>query len=245
MKKKKIERFRVNRKNEATMQKDEQVQNFTFIDLISGQICYGIIYGIGAKKLAQELNVRLEEAEKFLNDFKHIFPRINIWIRDTLSQFRARNFLTTVTGRRKTFSARNSKLDRQIINTTIQGSAADIFKLAIINIDKNLLMNNNYANFCKFLLQIHDELIFELKNEFLDEISRKIKFEMENCFNLKNLNLAAKLKFGDDWGEMEISKIRLAKLTAKMINLQKKTLHIPYVTILISRTQVLRSSHVT
>ena len=134
-------------------------------------INFGIIYGISQYGLAKQINVSNYEAEEFLNSYFAKFPEIKVYMDQTIKFCRKSGYVNNIFGRRshflnindKNYNVRNFQ-ERAAINAPIQGSAAEIMRLAMIKLEKEL--NNQKNQKTKMLLQIHDELIFETpKNE--------------------------------------------------------------------------------
>lgn len=125
---------------------------------------------------------------------------------------RARKFayIETVSGRRRYLpdinsidSGRRSKAERQAVNSTIQGSAADISKLAMLEMDKCLRQRRSTWKNVNLVLHVHDELVYEAPKGMVEDVIRKLKRSMENCFSL-NVPLRVKIKSGSDWGTMQV-----------------------------------------
>ena len=171
-------------------------------------INFGIIYGITQYGLAKQISVSNVEALDFINAYFKKFPEIKDYMSTTVNSCRKQGYVTNIFGRRihlrgindKNFSVRSFQ-ERAAINAPIQGSAADIIRLAMIKIDK-ILEDNKKA---KMLLQIHDELIFEcqIKDEKL--IKKIIKQEMVSVSNsdhhMFSIPLEVSINSGNNWGE--------------------------------------------
>ena len=148
-------------------------------------INFGIIYGISQYGLAKQINVTNHEAEEFLNAYFLKFPEIKIYMDRTIKFCRKSGFVNNIFGRRSHFININDKnynirnfQERAAINAPIQGSAAEIMRLAMIRLDKKLSDQKNQNT--KMLLQIHDELIFETPKEEAKRISKIIIDEMSS-----------------------------------------------------------------
>ena len=143
-------------------------------------INFGIIYGISQYGLAKQISVSNSEAAEFLKSYFKKFPEIKDYMNSTINFCRKSGYVTNIFGRRcyitgindKNYNVRNFQ-ERAAINAPIQGSAADIMRLAMININLDIEKNSNYK--AKMLLQIHDELVFETPNNELEKISPLIK----------------------------------------------------------------------
>jgi DNA polymerase theta len=186
-------------------------------------ICYGMVYGIGPKALAEQLKVDTEEAAQFMESFKSQFPRVQAFIQATINRCSTHGFITTLAGRKRhlpgihsTNVQVRSQSERQAVNSTIQGSAADIVKQAMISIDCNLVLFKHSRNpadrnesvftvLCTspgiMVLQIHDELLFEVKEECLVQVASLVQREMESAIKL-SVKLPVKLQFGASWGTL-------------------------------------------
>ena len=171
-------------------------------------INFGIIYGISAYGLAKQLKCSANEAKEFIDSYFKRFPRIRDYMEEIKSKLEENGFVETLFNRRIYINDSNSKnqrlkgfAERQAINAPIQGSAADIIKLAMVKIHKNLF---NYKNDVSMLMQVHDELVFEIKENSIDKYSKIIQEIMEHA-NLPRVSLNVNLKvdtgFGDNWAE--------------------------------------------
>jgi DNA polymerase-1 len=160
--------------------KEENEQTRRLAKLIN----YGIVYGISPQSLAQKTNLSLMTAKKLIEDYYLKFPGIKKLNKDLEEKFNAYTYTETLLGRKRFYFNRNlSDYLKIAINSPIQGSAADILKLAMIDIF-NYLKNNNLLNEVKLVLSIHDELVFEIKENILLQVKFKIKNIMENVINL-------------------------------------------------------------
>ncbi len=151
-------------------------------------INFGIIYGISQYGLAKQINVSNYEAEEFLNAYFAKFPEIKIYMDNTIKFCRKSGYVNNIFGRRSHFNSINDKnfnvrnfQERAAINAPIQGSASEIMRLAMIRIDKKLEEEKSIKS--KMLLQIHDELIFEVKKNEIKKMMKIIKDEMISVAN--------------------------------------------------------------
>ena len=169
---------------------------------------FGIIYGISAFGLAKQLSISNHEANNFIKKYFDKFPGIKKYMEDTKALCREQGYVETLCGRKcffpkikdKNFAYRSFQ-ERAAINAPIQGTAADIIKRAMIKIYEKNISNNND---CKMLLQVHDELIFEIKESKLEKYQALIRQEMENALHpLISLDvpLLVESSFGDNWDE--------------------------------------------
>ncbi|CAL9700274.1 unnamed protein product [Knipowitschia caucasica] len=193
------------------------------------QICYGIIYGMGAKSLGEQMGVEEDDAACYIESFKSRYKGINAFLKETVRNCVKNGFVQTLMGRRRylpgiTNANPHSKAhaERQAVNTTVQGSAADIVKLATVNIQKHLRkasptaplslqhvpseklqrISTFYQRGAYFVLQLHDELIYETSEENLIQVAHMVKREMESAVKLY-VKLKAKVKVGPSWGNLQ------------------------------------------
>ena len=171
-------------------------------------INFGIIYGITQYGLAKQISVSNEEALSFINSYFKKFPEIKDYMNTTIKICRKQGFVTNIFGRRihlrgindKNFSVRAFQ-ERAAINAPIQGSAADIIRLAMIKIDK-ILEERKKA---KMLLQIHDELIFECSKKDESEVKKIVKEAMTSVsisdHHMFSIPLEVSINSGNNWGE--------------------------------------------
>ena len=174
-------------------------------------INFGIIYGISQYGLAKQINVTNHEAEEFLNAYFLKFPEIKIYMDQTIKFCRKSGFVNNIFGRRSHFININDKnynirnfQERAAINAPIQGSAAEIMRLAMIRLEKKLSDQKNQKT--KMLLQIHDELIFETPKQEAKRISKIIIDEMSSVVKSEqhsfSIPLTVDLNIGENWGTL-------------------------------------------
>ena len=138
------------------------------------QICYGIIYGQGSWELSKKLQVSEEEAKEFKETFFATFPGIQEFIDSVQEKCKENGFIETIGGRIRLLPNINkngedkSRAKRQAVNSTIQGSAADLIKVAMVNLNRVILKKELDV---RLVLEMHDELIFEVRNELIQEFS--------------------------------------------------------------------------
>jgi DNA polymerase I len=171
-------------------------------------INFGIIYGITQYGLAKQISVSNEEALEFINSYFKKFPEIKEYMNTTVKTCRKKGYVTNIFGRRinlrgindKNFSVRSFQ-ERAAINAPIQGSAADIIRLAMIKID-NILEEKQKA---KMLLQIHDELIFECLKKDEEQVKKIVKDAMVSVsssdHHMFSIPLEVSINSGNNWGE--------------------------------------------
>jgi len=169
------------------------------------RINFGIIYGISPYGLARDLGITQSEAKGYIDRFFNAYPKTREYIDRLVKLATERGYAETILGRRRPLIHLNSRnvsqrnFDRRnAVNTPIQGSAADLIKLAMIRIDRLIEGGGLLA---KMLLQIHDELIFEIPEGEREQAGETIKEEMENVLSLR-LPLKVKITTGKNWGEI-------------------------------------------
>jgi DNA polymerase-1 len=165
---------------------------------------FGIIYGVSAFGLSNQTNLSRSESADLIEAYYQSYPQLKAYISSQVEFARDNGYVQTVLGRRRYLKDINSQntivrggAERNAVNAPIQGSAADIIKIAMINIH-NKLINENWKS--KMLLQVHDELVFDVHNSELEKIQPMIKHEMENAFQL-DVPLVVDLGMGENWLE--------------------------------------------
>ncbi|UOK43987.1 MULTISPECIES: DNA polymerase I [Flavobacterium] len=165
---------------------------------------FGIIYGVSAFGLSNQTNLSRSESAALIEAYYKTYPRLREYIKEQIEFARSHGYVQTVSGRRRYLKDINSAnavvrgaAERNAVNAPIQGSAADIIKIAMINIHKKLTSENWKS---KMLLQVHDELVFDVHNSELEKIKPMIKYEMENAFKLA-VPFEVDLGTGRDWLE--------------------------------------------
>ena len=174
-------------------------------------INFGIIYGISQYGLAKQINVSNYEAEEFLKAYFFKFPEIKVYMDQTIKFCRKSGYVNNIFGRKshfinindKNYNVRNFQ-ERAAINAPIQGSAAEIMRLAMIRL--NIKLNEQKKQKSKMLLQIHDELIFETHKDEVKKVSKIIKEEMmsvaKSDHHSFSIPLTIDLNTGNNWGEL-------------------------------------------
>ena len=165
---------------------------------------FGIIYGVSAFGLSNQTDLSRSEAKDLIDTYYETYPKLKAYINKQIAFARENGYVQTVLGRRRYLNDINSRnqvvrgaAERNAVNAPIQGSAADIIKIAMINIFKKL----NQGNFkSKMLLQVHDELVFDAYKPELDQLKVMVKTEMEQAFKL-NVPLLVDLGEGNNWLE--------------------------------------------
>ena len=167
-------------------------------------INFGIMYGAGPFRISQELGISRKAAQEIIKQYFIQYSGIQNYIDDTLSKARSDNYVETILGRRRYVWDVNSEnalkkqaAERVAINMPIQGSAAELIKIAMIDIQKNI--ENDKLN-SKMILQIHDELLFEYPLDEKEHLISMVKKSMENAMSLK-VPIIVDYGFGKDWFE--------------------------------------------
>ena len=165
---------------------------------------FGIIYGVSAFGLSNQTDLTRSESAALIDAYYKTYPRLKAYIQEQIEFAREHGYVETVSGRRRYLKDINSAnavvrgaAERNAVNAPIQGSAADIIKIAMINIHKRLKVENWKS---KMLLQVHDELVFDVHNSELEKIKPMIQHEMENAFKLE-VPLVVDLGEGNNWLE--------------------------------------------
>ena len=165
---------------------------------------FGIIYGVSAFGLSNQTNLSRKESKELIETYYNKYPKLKEYIAEQIAFARDKGYVETLLGRRRYLKDINSSnavvrggAERNAINAPIQGSAADIIKIAMINIQSKLI-NNEYNS--KMLLQVHDELVFDVYKPELNNIISLVKEEMENAFSLK-VPLDIDMNYGENWLE--------------------------------------------
>ena len=169
-------------------------------------INFGIIYGISAFGLSQRLNgeISRSEASQIIEEYFKQYPGVKAFQESTIEQAKSDGYVETLTGRRRylrDIDSRNGMIraaaERTAINTPIQGTAADMIKIAMVNVS-NLLDSGNYET--RMLLQVHDELVFDLRKEEQEELIPKIEQAMKDALPL-SVPIVVESGTGENWLE--------------------------------------------
>jgi DNA polymerase-1 len=164
---------------------------------------FGVLYGMGARALSQTAKVTQEEAKVFIKSYFKNFSGLKAYIDKTLGFLRENGYVKTVFGRKRYFpeffSGKPqlvSQAERMALNLTLQGLAADIIKKAMIKIDQE------FGEEIRMVLQIHDELLFEVKDEIIDKVAPRIKEIMEKVYQ-EEIPLLIEVSKGKNWAELD------------------------------------------
>ena len=165
---------------------------------------FGIVYGIGEFSLAKDLKITKKEAKEYMDIYFERYPKIKKYLENIVKDAEETGYVLTILNRRRfipEIKASNKIVkalgERLAMNAPIQGSAADIIKLAMVNVYNKL---NEKKLKSKLILQVHDELILNVKKEELEEVKKLVEDEMENAIKLK-VALDVDVNFGNTWYE--------------------------------------------
>lgn len=165
---------------------------------------FGIIYGVSAFGLSNQTDLTRSESKDLIDTYYKTYPKLRNYMSNLVDDAREDGYVSTVLGRRRYLKDINSSngvvrgaAERNAVNAPIQGSAADIIKVAMINIHKKLAEGNFKT---KMLLQVHDELVFDVPKNELEDIKTLVKTEMESAYTL-NVPLDVEVGVGNDWLE--------------------------------------------
>ena len=169
-------------------------------------INFGVIYGMSAFRLANDLGISRTQAAEFIENYFKTYSSVNDFINSTIQKTEETGFVQTIFGRKRHIANINSKnkleksgAERMAVNTPVQGSAADIVKKAMLDVSKALEEENTQA---KLILQVHDELLVECPDnpQTIEKTISIIKEKMENAVKL-NVPLKVSIEYGKNWGE--------------------------------------------
>lgn len=167
-------------------------------------INFGIIYGLSDFGLSRQLGIKREEARDYIERYLERYPKVKLFIDETLRQARTTGAVSTLLGRRRRISALTSQNaavrragERIAMNTPVQGSSADVLIAAMVG-----LANDLHGKPAWMLLQVHDELLFEIEKKHQREIAQIIRKRMEHAMDLR-VPLTVEVSAGDNWGELE------------------------------------------
>lgn len=165
---------------------------------------FGIVYGISSFGLGQDLGISRKEANEYINQYFKTYPEIKKFLDDTVAKAKENGYVTTLSGRRRPIPELNSSNfmqrsfgERIAMNSPIQGTAADIIKIAMIDVDKELRERNFKS---KIVLQVHDELLIEAYEDELEDVKNILEDKMKNAMKLK-VNMEIGIGTGKNWLE--------------------------------------------
>lgn len=173
---------------------------------IAKTVNFSIIYGISAFSLSKDLDLSVADAKAYIDSYHDLYPGVLPWLENQKQKAKDNGFVTTMLGRRRAIPDINSRnyprrqyAERQAMNAPVQGSAADLIKLAMVKLDKAF---RNSGLDAKIILQIHDELIIEVSENDLQQAAEILHREMLNAYEL-DIPLETSLEYGKNWSEME------------------------------------------
>ena len=173
---------------------------------IAKVINFSILYGKTPFGLSKELKIPMGDAKLYINKYFEEYPRVRTFLNSVLQEAKLNGFVETLYGTRRYITGINSsnknieaQADRMAVNTVVQGTAANIIKIVMVKLYEEFKDKEDI----NMLLQVHDELIFEVKNESVDKYLKEIDNIMENTIKLKNVRLAANGNVGKNWGELK------------------------------------------
>ncbi len=171
---------------------------------IAKTVNFGIIYGMSPFGLSRELKIEVSKAKEFIDAYFEKYGRVKTFLADLVDEARANGYVTTILNRRRYLPEINSQnnsvrqfAERAAINAPIQGSAADLIKIAMINIH-NILKDKKLGS--KMILQVHDELVFEVPVNEADEMREIVRKGMEEVVKL-TVPVKVQVKAGKNWLE--------------------------------------------
>ena len=167
-------------------------------------INYGVMYGMGRYGLSRQLGISAFEAQQFIDSYFATYPGVARYVEETIRQARKDGFVTTLRGRRRYLPEINSKntrvrefSERTAVNTPIQGSSADLIKIAMINLSRRMDEENLRT---RMILQVHDELVFEVPKDEVDRVRELVVREMEGALRL-SVPVKVDVGIGSNWLE--------------------------------------------
>lgn len=169
---------------------------------VAKSINFGLIYGMGYKTLSQNLKIEASLAKEYIEKYFANFTSIKSYFERVKNEAKINGYISTLSGRKRYFDFANAKpmqvamYERESINSILQGSAADIIKLAMLELYKELDADK------RLILQIHDELIFEVKDELCEKFEKRARDIMENIVKLK-VNLKTSSSIAKNWGDLK------------------------------------------
>mgnify|MGYP003293239274 CR=1 FL=1 len=176
----------------SDMRRDAKVVNF------------GVLYGMTAFRLSRDLKIPMGQAKDFIDGYFDMYQGVQGFIETTKQDAHKNGYVETLSGRRRYIAGIDSSdrmesqmAERMAVNTPVQGSAADLIKIAMIRIQKRI---NDEQLPLKMMLQVHDELVFECPRDRVEELSAMVKSEMENAMEMK-VPLVASVGQGENWLE--------------------------------------------
>lgn len=172
----------------------------------SKRVNFGIVYGMSAYGLSKDLKIDVQTAQSFIDEYFARYPKVKSYLDAQVAFVEKHGYVATILGRRRYIPEINNAnaalrqfAQRQAVNAPVQGSAADLIKLAMVNIQRQSVHRNLKS---RMILQVHDELVFEVKDREKDELALLVRQEMENAFTL-SVPVKVKVYIGKNWLQME------------------------------------------
>ncbi len=173
---------------------------------VAKAVNFGIIYGISSFGLAENLNIFTKDAKQFIDDYFKAYPGIKIYMDECIKKAHEDGYVKTLFGRKRNIPELQNKNylirssgERMALNTPIQGTSADILKMAMIKVANEIKKQNLKS---KMILQVHDELVFDCLNEEINDITTLVTDVMENICELK-VPLKVEVDYGSDWYQVK------------------------------------------
>lgn len=167
---------------------------------------FGIIYGMSEFRLSKDIGMSISEARDFINKYFETYPEVKIYMDEVVETCKKQGYVSTLLNRKRYIPTINDKnfmvrqqAQRYAMNTPIQGTGADILKLAMIEVDKALKEKNLKS---QMILQVHDELIFDVFEDELEEVMSLVKEKMENCIKM-DVPLIVEGNYAKNWCELK------------------------------------------
>ncbi len=191
-----MEVFNIPKKEDVTKQQRMAAKSINF----------GIVYGISSFGLSKQLDISVKQAKEYIDSYFSKYVGIKNWSNRIIEETKQKGYVKTITGRIRYIPEINSSNkqivsfgERMALNTPVQGTSADIIKIAMINVSKKLKEQNLKA---KILLQVHDDLLLEVPKEEENIVINMLKYEMEHAVKL-DVPLLVEVKVGTNWAEMQ------------------------------------------
>ncbi|MBR3897804.1 MAG: DNA polymerase I [Bacilli bacterium] len=169
---------------------------------VAKAVNFGIIYGISSFGLSENIGVSAKEAKEFIDTYLETYPGIKDYMEKTIKEAKEKGYVKTLFGRKRNIPELNNTVymirqsgERIALNTPIQGTAADIIKLAMVKVYKALKDNNLKS---KMIIQVHDELVFDLYKDELEKVNELVTDIMDNVYKL-NVPLNVSVAYGENW----------------------------------------------
>jgi len=173
---------------------------------VAKRVNFGIVYGMSAFGLAKDLSISNEDAREFIDRYFLRYPGVRKFLDETIKNCQQQGFVSTLLGRRREILQINNNnlalrqfAERQATNAPVQGSAADLIKIAMINVQREIERRHLSA---KMIISVHDELVFDVKRDEVDELVDLLRDKMEHSIEL-SVPLSVSIKIGPNWGDME------------------------------------------